>query len=281
MNEPVRRNVAGLYVEVRGDGPPLLLIPGGNGDAGPYERVATTLAQRYTVISYDRRGFSRSPLQERLADEDRLAADVDDAVRLLDAAAGAPAHVFGSSSGAIVALELVCRHPKRVRTLVAHEPPLVRLLQDGDAVLDLLDGVYATYLAAGLDAAMAEFGTAAGMPAPRSDAAAARLPEHLLEMQARIRLNHDFWLEHEMRQYPRVVPDIAALQRVARCLVLAVGRESRGRFPYRPNVVLAERLGLNVVEFPGGHIGYATHQLAFAEQLADVLELAGGTAAGR
>jgi pimeloyl-ACP methyl ester carboxylesterase len=185
--------------------------------------------------------------------------------------------VFGSSSGAIVALELVCRHPERVRTLVAHEPPLVRLLHDGDAVLDQLDGVYATYLAAGLDAAMEQFGAAAGLPTrPPGDAAAGRpqaaLPEHVVEMQARIRLNHHFWLEHELRQYPRVVPDIVALRKVARRLVLAVGRESRGRFPYRPNVVLAERLGLEVVEFPGGHIGYATQPAAFAEQLASVLE---------
>jgi hypothetical protein len=78
-----------------------------------------------------------------------------------------------------------------------------------------------------------------------------------------------------------VVPDIGALQGVAHLLVLAVGRDSRGRFPYRPNVVLAERLGLHVVEFPGGHIGYATHPAAFAEQLAGAVELTRDTADGR
>jgi acetyltransferase/esterase len=145
----------------------------------------------------------------------------------------------------------------------------------GAAVLDLLDRVYATYQAAGIDAALDLFGAAVGMPGPPSGAAAAGLPQHLLDMQARIRQNQPFF-EHEMRQYPRVVPDLAALQRVARRLVLAVGCESRGLFPYLPNMVLAERLGLNVVEFPGGHIGYATYPTAFAEQLAEVLELAGG-----
>lgn len=49
-----------LYREVRGAGPVLLLIPGGNGDAGFYEPFAKALSGDFTVISYDRRGFSRS-----------------------------------------------------------------------------------------------------------------------------------------------------------------------------------------------------------------------------
>src|SRR5438270_13092410 len=50
-----------LYSEVHGSGPVLLLIPGGNGDAGGYQPLTQALAGRYTVVSYDRRGFGRSP----------------------------------------------------------------------------------------------------------------------------------------------------------------------------------------------------------------------------
>src|SRR5947199_10212881 len=49
-----------LYSEVHGSGPVLLLIPGGNGDAGGYQPLTQELAGRYTVVSYDRRGFGRS-----------------------------------------------------------------------------------------------------------------------------------------------------------------------------------------------------------------------------
>ena len=49
-----------LYREVRGAGPVLLLIPGGNGDAGFYEPFAKALSDDFTVISYARRGLSRS-----------------------------------------------------------------------------------------------------------------------------------------------------------------------------------------------------------------------------
>ncbi|MEU0486292.1 hypothetical protein ABZ260_44925, partial [Streptosporangium sp. NPDC006013] len=53
---------ATLHYEVRGTGPVLLLICGGVYDAAGYAALAGQLADRYTVVSYDRRGNSRSPL---------------------------------------------------------------------------------------------------------------------------------------------------------------------------------------------------------------------------
>src|SRR5438105_1371574 len=82
--------------------------------------------------------------------------------RMIAAGGGGPAHVLGSSSGAIVALDLLARRPDAVRTLVAHEPPVVTLLPDGADWLARLDHVHATYLASGLAAAIAEFGAVVG-----------------------------------------------------------------------------------------------------------------------
>ena len=50
---------ANLYYEIRGSGPVLLLICGGVYDAAGYAGLAQQLADRYTVVSYDRRGNSR------------------------------------------------------------------------------------------------------------------------------------------------------------------------------------------------------------------------------
>ena len=50
-----------LYHEVRGRGPALLLITGGGGDAGFWKHVDPALKNWFTVVSYDRRGASRSP----------------------------------------------------------------------------------------------------------------------------------------------------------------------------------------------------------------------------
>jgi pimeloyl-ACP methyl ester carboxylesterase len=63
----VRADGADLYTERRGDGPPLLLIAGGGGDCGAFSALADLLASRYTVLSYDRRGNSRSPLHHEPA----------------------------------------------------------------------------------------------------------------------------------------------------------------------------------------------------------------------
>ena len=57
----IRANGAMLYYELRGHGPSLLLISGATGDAGHWTGVADVLADEYAVITYDRRGNSRSP----------------------------------------------------------------------------------------------------------------------------------------------------------------------------------------------------------------------------
>ena len=51
---------ARLYYESVGSGPPLVLIPGGNGTAHIFGAMTEHLTQRFTVTTYDRRGFARS-----------------------------------------------------------------------------------------------------------------------------------------------------------------------------------------------------------------------------
>src|SRR5437899_2858228 len=147
---------ASLYYEVRGSGPALLIIPSGNGDAAPFLPLAETLSDEYTVITYDRRGFSRSPLNRPVGD-DRLSDDAHDIGALLDLLADGPAAVFGSSSGAIVALATLERHPDQVRTVIAHEPPLASVLPDAEHWLGFYADLYQTYRTSGVDAARKAF----------------------------------------------------------------------------------------------------------------------------
>jgi len=110
---------ASLYYEVRGSGPVLLMIPGGPMDADGFKDIADRLADDYTVVTYDCRGNSRSPMQGSW-DDLTVGLFADDAHRLLDAVGTDQADVLGSSGGATYALDLVARYPGRVRTLVAH-----------------------------------------------------------------------------------------------------------------------------------------------------------------
>jgi pimeloyl-ACP methyl ester carboxylesterase len=140
---------AQLYYETRGSGPLLLMIPGASGSADAFRAVADCLARHLTVITYDRRGFSRSQPDGQQDDSHRLRTDVDDAANLLERFGDGAAMVFGNSSGAIVALELLTRHTSLVSTLVPHEPPLVTLLDDEQRWIDFFLGLYQQYLASG------------------------------------------------------------------------------------------------------------------------------------
>lgn len=266
---------ARLYYEARGDGPVLLLIPGGSGDVTPYAGIGAALDGRFTVVAYERRGFARSPLEGPPEDgAERIGTDAEDAHRLLAHLTDEPAYVFGSSSGAIVALELMTRHPDDVRLLLPHEPPVAGLIPDGDAQLAMLDGVYGTYRASGVQAAMAEFGAAVfgdDGPGGPGGPAGGEPPPEMAEMAARMRVNMPFWMEHELCSYPRYAVDETALRAVADRIVPVCGRASRGQFPYRAATCLAERIGRDPVELPGGHVGYATDTAEFVTELSGLL----------
>jgi hypothetical protein len=73
---------AQLYYEVSGDGPLLILIPGAAGTGEVFRPLTGPLAERYQVVTYDRRGFSRSELDGHLG---FIASPAEFAKELMDA----------------------------------------------------------------------------------------------------------------------------------------------------------------------------------------------------
>ncbi len=84
---------ARLYYETQGNGPLILMVPGANGAADVFKSVAEHLAARYTVVTYDRRGFSRSQLDGPQDYDLRLETDADDIRRLIEHLSDEPATV--------------------------------------------------------------------------------------------------------------------------------------------------------------------------------------------
>ena len=97
-----------LYHEARGSGSMLLLITGGSGDADEWTRVAPALAEYFTVVTYDRRGFSRSPRPDGWT-ATSVNEQADDAAALLRTLDLAPAVVVGHSGGALDRLRRLSR----------------------------------------------------------------------------------------------------------------------------------------------------------------------------
>jgi pimeloyl-ACP methyl ester carboxylesterase len=283
---------ARLHVERTGDGPALLLISGGGGDAGMYADVVPLLARTFTVIAYDRRGNSRSPFTEPDASitVPRQAAD---AVAVLDHHGFERAYVFGSSGGAIIALEMVTRHPRRLLGAVAHEPPLVQLLAPDGRERQEIEHIGRLARDKGVMQAYAAFGAMTLPDPPRlflspTGQVVIAAATHLMlaygsltrkiirrepDVMTRQLRNADLTMRRELPAFCfDYQPDLAALAATTAPWCLATGRDSAGKPYHAPAHLLSERLGVPCLEFPGGHVPYLQQPEEFTATLAKILE---------
>ena len=254
---------ARLYYEVQGSGPALLLAGHPMGTSG-FAAVAPLLAEVCTVVTFDPRGFARSTIDDpdQDAEPDLLA---DDVRRLLEAVGNVPAHVFGSSGGAVTGLALVARHPSHVETLVAHEPPLALLLPEAEEALVGMHGIYDTYRVSGIGAAWERFSSFVGFTG-MTDSRQAEAADPQPPSTEEVAMSERFF-GHGLLPIALYQPDFSALQAAPARLVVARGTASRGEFPQRTAIALAERLGTPLIDFPGGHTGFVSDSKEFAAVL--------------
>jgi clorobiocin/coumermycin A biosynthesis protein CloN7/CouN7 len=260
---------ARLYYERRGSGPLLLMI-GSPMDSSGFTPLASALADRYTVVTYDPRGIANSSREDTTQDVTPTQ-QADDVHRLLSALGAGPVDLFGSSGGAVVGLALVTVHPDQVRTLVAHEPPVTELLPDSDQRRAEIDDIYDTYRAEGADKAMQKFMAHAGLGQGPAQQADAPQWEPSAEQVARMRATTDHFLAHLLRPTTRYRPDIQALRAASTRVVVAGGATSKGQLANRTAVALADQLGTTVVDFPGDHGGFLALPEQFGRELDKVL----------
>jgi len=253
-------NVPGacLYYEAQGSGPALMLVGHPMGASG-FAAIAPLLAEDYTVVTFDPRGFARSTIDDpdQDAEPDLLA---DDARRVLEAVGEGPAHVFGSSGGAVTGLALVAHYPGHVQTLVAHEPPLALLLPEAEEARAGMQEIYDTYRESGDWAAWRRFSTITGINMrPPGEEAASQSPS------AEALATSERFFRHGLLPIVLYQLDFSALQRAPVRVVVAGGTTSKGQFAQRTAVALAERLDTPLIEFPGGHAGFASDSKDFAD----------------
>ncbi|MEU0509912.1 MULTISPECIES: alpha/beta fold hydrolase [unclassified Amycolatopsis] len=263
----------------RGDGPPLLLLPGGAGHAGVFDGLAAHLADDYRVVAMSSRLVSARP------DGDQSPkAYAEDVLGLIDALFDEPPAVFAFSAGAITTLDLLARHPERVRLAVVHEPPVFGLLPDADRHRAAIEAVRAAARTGDLAEAsrlMTEAMTAPGPgvatpelrhPGDWLEGYAETSPEpptpELLELFGRLSELQPLFLEHVLVPFTSADVDLAAL---GPRLVPAAGIDSRGQLPYRAAAALAAGLGLPLTELPGGHLGPVERPTQFAAALRALL----------
>jgi clorobiocin biosynthesis protein CloN7 len=228
--------------------------------ASGFAAVAPLLAEHYTIVTYDPRGFARSTIDDpgQDAEPDLLA---DDVRLVLEAVDRGPAHVFGSSGGAITGLALVTRHPDHVASLIAHEPPVALVLPEAEEARAGMHEIHDTYRTLGVGAAWGRFSTFTGMDVGRQDDVAPQLPS------AEEVASSDRFFGHGLLPIALYQPDLSALETSPATVIVAGGTTSIGQFAQRTAVALAQQLGTPLAMFPGGHVGFVTEPQEFAAVL--------------
>lgn len=123
--QPTRIRVHGIdlhYIE-KGQGEPLILLHGGQGDYRSWEPQMIALATQFRVISYSRRYHypNNNPLTAKYHS---AYTESDDLAALIRKLRLGRVHLIGTSIGAFTALALAVKHPEMVRSLVLAEPPI-------------------------------------------------------------------------------------------------------------------------------------------------------------
>jgi pimeloyl-ACP methyl ester carboxylesterase len=246
-----------LYHEVRGSGPAMLLISGSVGDADDWLGVAPALAEEFTVVTYDRRGFSRSPGPPGWSSSS-VSEQADDAAALLRTLGLAPAVVVGSSAGGSIVCDLVTHHPELVRHAVIHEPPLLAVVPDGQEII-------ACYRAAALEA-MAEGGPRLAMEGfMRANAGDEVFDSIDREVRERMLDNGAVLFSIELPWVMTFVPDPDRMRASGVPLTVVVGADNRDTWFGDGASWLADQAGATLVEQPGGHVGFDSHPKEFVE----------------
>ena len=276
----VKLNGVDLYYELSGAGRRLVLTHGSWTDHTGWHPSLQALTKRFEVVTWDRRGHSRSRDGDHPGSRDEDAADL---AALIDHLGGTPVHVVGNSYGSIVVLSLVASRPELVASAVVHEPPLVNLLEGTTdpataKALARVDRGFGSVLAlieTGAYRDAAEYFVDEVALGPGSWA---RLPK---SFRAVLEANAPTFLD-ERRDPTSGLIDAAALARTSVPLMFTYGTE--GPLWYR---AIIDELSLLVpaarveVITGAGHIPHATHPgpwvatlLAFHDTIASRLEVA-------
>jgi len=107
-----------LFYDVKGTGPAVVLIHGGQLDSRMWDDQFTALSQHFRVIRYDVRGYGGS------FQPDMLYSDAEDLAGLLDYLKVNKSHVVGLSLGGRIAIDFAVAHPTRVSSLTLAGPGL-------------------------------------------------------------------------------------------------------------------------------------------------------------
>lgn len=273
-----RINGVRLYWELTGDaGEPLAFVHGSWADHRAWDRIVPSLSRNFRVLTYDRRGHSRS---ERPAGQGSITEDVADLCALVEHLGLVPVNLAASSFGGAIALRAVAERPSVFRRLIVHEPPLFDLLEGDDGARPALDAVREHVAAAA--ALLADGAMEAGTRHFVETIAAGpggweRIPP---DMQQSYVFNAPTWLD-EIRDPGALTVDVATLRRFTGPVRLTAGEKSPSFFRLVVEAIARNLPQAGVHTFGGaGHVPHISHSGEYMESLTGFIRGSAGVTDG-
>ena len=253
-----------LYSESVGEGCPVLLIHGILCDHTFFDGLVTELRDSFRMITYDRRGYGL--LGEEKKDYS-IAAQAEDAFRILKDYGIERAAVIGHSAGARIALELALRHPDAVEKLFLMEPAFG--LTDEGLTDNLewnreLNGYAAARKAGSITKAFARITESDSCGKPKK---VSLTKENLL----RAKRNVENFAYGELNEIQLHTPDREALRTIFCPLYVGVSELGRDELFGRVTLQDAAYMHWPVIRMPGGHTSLRERPEESAQILRSIL----------
>lgn len=257
-----------LHYDTFGSGDTVVLTHGSWGDGDGWMPTVDILSRDFRVITWDRRGHTRS---EDGAGPGSIDQDVADLASLIEHLGDGPVHAVGNSFGSVITYRLAINRPDLVTSGAVHEPAALALLEGStdSAVKAVADPFFKELNIVG-DLLMQ--GRNRDAPAHFMDAVAfgpgtwATFPE---EAMAAIERNAPTFLD-ELQEQPYGQLDTHALASSDVPLLLTVGTESPDFLKVIVRL-LSEQVPKARVEWieGAGHVPHSTHPQAWSAVLKD------------
>src|SRR5262249_50674238 len=180
--------------------------------------------------------------------------------------------VCGNSGGGVIALDMAKTQPQAIKVAVVHEPPVLRVLPDGQRWRRFFASLYRmafSRMAFGFGVQLAMFRIALSLGVPWR--AYAKVPK---DLGTRLGENHDFLVKHEMLPFTNYKPDVELIKENGVTVFMAAGKKAldKGRYYGRTAPILAGLLGCEMITFPGHHLSYLDMPGEWAAALRAVLQ---------
>lgn len=245
-----------LFCRSRGTGRPLLLIHGAGVDSDFFEDAASVLAQRYKVITYDRREYSRSTCA---ISRTYFVQQAEDAAAVIRSACGKEkAIVVGCSAGATIALHLASCYPELIERLILHEPVTISCFSPGNKFAAAADSICKSIQQNRIHSAMYQF--LSGF-SEQNSSPSNMTPEQLEKAEKNLSL----FLRKEF--FPVFFEPLPQIDTTRFSVCICLGEDHHGDYFADAAAHISAFYNIRQICFPGGHNCAKDRPKEFAEYI--------------